>query len=789
MHSPARLIMTPLLLLSAAASLQAQPQRSMTERYSRAEQMLPWNTTRIVFGDQVQPQWYKDGTRFWFRNKTKNGADFLHVDPATGTLRPLFDNARLAAAITAAADTSYDPNKLPFQTFKFLKDGEDERNIEFRAGRKRMNCEIVAYTCAALDTLPSEVPFVLSPDKKWEAFVMRFNVYVRARNGGDTVQLTTDGIDYLSYGLTHHTPQQLLAPRLAPRRPQIRWAPDSRHLLVSRQDERGVLHMPYISYTSQRPLAFSQPYALPGDSIIPVPGIHVLDRVAKTNVKVELPVAVAQLTSGSSADSAWGPNSDKAYVSGVTRASKSAYLWEIDAATGKARLLARDTTKTFVETSPPTDPASWYVTNDGQESFWWSERDGWGHLYRLGADGKVRNQVTTGPWQVGKILRVDEALKQIWFTARGRESDHFVYYQAVYRVGYDGAGLTLLTPEDVYHDVEMAPGGKFFVDRMSRIEKPTETVLRDAATGRIVRPLAKADLSQLAAIGWKPARPFTAKARDGITDLYGVMYLPPGMDTTKQYPIISNIYPGPQVGSVGQWTFKSGGEPFSLAELGFVVVQIDHIGTPGRSKAFHDNYYGNFIDNGLPDHVAVIKQLAAQHAFIDIDKVGIYGHSGGGFASTDAMLRFPDFFKVAVSSSGNHDNRSYNIYWAEKYQGMMKRDTAKKTDNFTDAANKSYAGNLKGKLLLMHGDMDDNVHPAMTVQLIDELTKANKAYDLVWAPNRPHSLTEPYFIRRRWDYFVQHLLGVMPPENYKITPPEGAVAADAQQPPEPDEIP
>ena len=748
---------------------------SMLERYTRAEQLLPWNANRLVVGGTVQPQWYKDGTRFWFRNTTKTGAEFLTVDPTLNVVRPLFDNARLAAAITTAADTSYDPNKLPFQTFRFAKDNEDERNIEFRAGRKRLVCDIVAYTCTAGDTLPSEVPYVLSPDRNWEAYVVKHNVWVRARGGGDSTQLTADGVEFWAYGLGNPTPQQLLAPRLAPRRPSIRWAPNSRHLLVSRQDERGVLHMPYISYTPQRPRALSQPYALPGDSVIPVPGAHILDRVAKTNVKVELPVTVSQLSiTGSLRDSVWAPNSERALVTGITRASKSAYLWSVDAATGKATTLARDTTRTFVEISPPTDPASWHVTADGQDVFWWSERDGWGHLWRMGPDGKVKNQVTSGPWQVGKVVNIDDKLKQLWFTGRGREPDHFIYYQALYRVNFDGTGLTLLTPEDQNHSVEVSPSGKFVVDQMSRIEKPTEVVLRDLATGKIVRTLTKADVSQLAAIGWRPAQPFTAKGRDGTTDLHGVLYLPPNLDANKKYPIISHIYPGPQVGSVGTWDFKSGGEPFSLAELGFVVVQIDHIGTPMRSKAFHDVYYGDFHDNGLPDHVAVLKQLAAARPYIDIEQVGIFGHSGGGFASTDAMLTYPDFFKVAVSGAGNHDNRSYNIYWAEKYQGLLKRDTAAKTDNFTSAANKTYAANLKGHLLLMHGDVDDNVHPANTIQLVDELTKANKNYDLVIAPNRGHGLNEPYFIRRRWDYFVTWLLGRQPPDNYKIVPPEGA---------------
>jgi dipeptidyl aminopeptidase/acylaminoacyl peptidase len=473
-----------------------------------------------------------------------------------------------------------------------------------------------------------------------------------------------------------------------------------------------------------------------------------------------------------------------------------------------------------VEIGPPTfDPVSWYVTKDGSDAFWWSERDGWSHLYRLdgggggavalagapaGAarsgvangeidlssskfrSGMLKNQVTTGEWDVGQIEFVDEANKYVYFTARGREPG-VPYYARLYRVGYDGSGLTLLTPEDAHHDIDFSPNGKYFVDSYSRIEKAPVTVLRAVPDGRVIRKLEDSDVSRLMAAGFKPAQVFSVKARDGVTDLYGVIYLPPKLDSTKKYPIIDHIYPGPQVGSVGQWKFKNGGEPFSLAELGFVVIQLDHLGTPFRSKAFHDNYYGNFGDNGLPDHIAAIKQLASQYKFIDLDRVGIFGHSGGGFASTDAVLRYPDFFKVAVSGSGNHDNRSYNIYWAEKYQGLMNKDTLRKTDNFEGSANKMMAKNLRGHLLLMHGDMDDNVHPANTIQLVDELIKANKSFDLIIAPNRNHGLNEPYFIRRRWDYFVTYLLGATPPDNYLIVRPIDP--AGNPNAPEPDDIP
>ena len=788
--------------------------------YTRAEQLLDWNTTLLVSGDEVRPQWLLDGARFWYRNKTATGAEFMIVDPVKGTRAALFENNRLAAAMSVANDTSYDPSKLPFRTFKFTNDGKNEREIEFTANKRRFLCDIASYRCTVHDTLPSDVPYVLSPDKKWEAFISKYNVYVRPRGGGaDSTQLTTDGVRYWSYGVTDPRPSELQRPQ--PRRPQIRWSPDSKKLIVARNDERNVGQMSYISYTPQRPKVYSQPYALPGDSIVPVPGFHIIDIEAKSNLAVKLTPTPNQLTIvGSARDSAWSPASDKVYVTWITRGSKSAYLASVDAKSGAVHVIARDSTKTYVEIGPPTfDPVSWYVTKDGSDAFWWSERDGWSHLYRLdgggggavalagapaGAarsgvangeidlssskfrSGMLKNQVTTGEWDVGQIAYVDEANKYVYFTARGREPG-VPYYARLYRVGYDGSGLTLLTPEDAHHDIDFSPNGKYFVDSYSRIEKAPVTVLRAVPDGHIVRKLEDSDVSRLMATGFKPAQVFSVKARDGVTDLYGVIYLPPKLDSTKKYPIIDHIYPGPQVGSVGQWKFKNGGEPFSLAELGFVVIQLDHLGTPFRSKAFHDNYYGNFGDNGLPDHIAAIKQLASQYKFIDLDRVGIFGHSGGGFASTDAILRYPDFFKVAVSGAGNHDNRSYNIYWAEKYQGLMNKDTLRKTDNFEGSANKMMAKNLRGHLLLMHGDMDDNVHPANTIQLVDELIKANKTFDLIIAPNRNHGLNEPYFIRRRWDYFVTYLLGATPPDNYLIVRPIDP--AGNPNTPQPDDIP
>jgi len=780
--SVSRLSTAALLAVAAAAPLSAQVS------YARAEQLLNWNTDRLVSGDQVNPQWLKDGNRFWYRNKTSNGAEFVLIDPASNGRRLLFDNVKLAQAMTTASDTAFDGNKLPFQTFRFGNDGDNEGEIEFNAVKRRFVCNITSYRCLVSDTLPSDVPFVKSPDKQLEAFISNHNLWVRnAATKKDSVQLTTDGVQFHSYGITSPRPSQLQRPQ--PVRPQLRWSPDSRRIAVMRMDERGVEHMHYISYTPQRPKHYSQPYALPGDTAVPYPRIHIVDVASKGNVVAKISPRPNQLSLGGSVrDSAWAENSQKLHVSMMTRGAKSAYLAEIDASTGDVRMIARDTGKTFVEISNPQDPATFYVTKDLKDAFWWSERDGWGHIYRFDASGTTaitsdgdggmmqgvgpqpKAQLTSGQWQIGQISYVDETAKHVYATGRGR--DGFLYYPKLYRMNYDGSGLTLVTPEEGHHVINFSPSGKYFVDTYGKVDTPPVSVLRSAATGAVVRKLEEGDISRLKVAGWRPAQIFDVKARDGVTDIYGLIYFPPDIDSTKKYPIISHIYPGPQVGSVGAWNFKNGGEPMALAQLGFIVIQLDHLGTPLRSKVFHDNYYGNFGDNGLPDHITAIKQLGTRYKFIDTERVGIFGHSGGGFASTDAILRYPEFFKVAVSGAGNHDNRSYNIYWAEKYQGLMVKDTIRKTDNFDGSANKGMAKALRGKLMLMHGDMDDNVHPGMTVQVVDELIKANRSFDMVWAPNRNHGLNEPYFIRRRWDYFVEHLLGEKPPENYLIQQPQ-----------------
>jgi dipeptidyl-peptidase 4 len=379
------------------------------------------------------------------------------------------------------------------------------------------------------------------------------------------------------------------------------------------------------------------------------------------------------------------------------------------------------------------------------------------------------------------LLRVDERARVAYFSAVGKEKGRDPYFRHFYRVDLDGRHLQLLTPADADHDVSLSTSGRFFVDSYSRPDVPPIAELRDAG-GKLIATLETADISRLVATGWKPPTPIVVKARDGITDLYGLMYKPTTLDPAKKYPIVNHIYPGPQTGSVGGRSFSPArGDAQALAELGFVIVEIDGMGTPWRSKKFHEAYFGDMADNTLPDQIAGMKELAARYPWIDLDRAGIYGHSGGGFATGAAMFHYPDFFKVGISESGNHDNRVYEDDWAEKWTGLLETKPDG-TSNYDSQANQNFAKNLKGKLLLAHGTMDNNVPPNNTLLVVEALVKANKDFELLMLPNQAHGYgsASDYMTRRRWDFFVRNLLGAEPPHGYELHPP--AKAGSSREP-------
>ena len=407
---------------------------------------------------------------------------------------------------------------------------------------------------------------------------------------------------------------------------------------------------------------------------------------------------------------------------------------------------------------------------------WFSERDDYGNLYLYDlAGGRLKRAVTSGAGDVAQVLAVDPRARTVLFTAVGREPGRDPYFRHLYRASLDGGAPRLLTPEDADHEVALSPDGSRVADAYSRPDVPPVLVLRDASTGRVRDTLFRGDVSRLTAAGWTPPTAFTVKARDGRTDLYGLMYRPSAFDPARRYPVVVNVYPGPQVGSVGSRSFSPArGDARALAELGFVVVQLDALGTPLRSKTFHAAYAADMGDNGIPDQVAAVRQLAARYSWVDSTRVGVWGHSGGGYATAAAMLRFPDFFKAGVSEAGNHDNRLYEDDWGEKWTGLVQQAPGGGT-NYDAQANQLRAGALKGPLLVAYGTADDNVPPDNSLALVDALIAANKDVDVLPMPNRRHGFAgEPYMVRRRWDYFVRYLLGAEPPREYQMGRPGGA---------------
>jgi dipeptidyl aminopeptidase/acylaminoacyl peptidase len=763
----ASLALAATLLLSAPAFAQAPaPPRQLTaDDYARAERFLTYNTTPLVLGAGVRATWLPDG-RFWYRTLGEAGPEFVLVDPVGRTRAPLFDHDRLAAALSTAAGRTYERARLPFQSVELAPDGA---SVSFTIAQRRFTCDVKGTSCTA-EERPAVRAEVLSPDRKRAAFIRDWNLWVRDVATGQEVQLTTDGVKDFGYATDN-------AGWRFSDRPVVKWSPDSRRIATFQQDQREVGEMYLVDTRVGHPRLEAWKYPLPGDKVVTMIHRVVIDVDTRRMVRFKMAPDQHRSTlcddvicGADWVDVQWAPDgSTLAFVS-TSRDHKLAELRVADLETGTVRDVMHELVGTFYESG--NGRANWRYLPASNEVIWFSQRDDWGHLYLYDlATGRLTRQVTTGEGNVTQLLHVDEAKRLLYFAAVGREPGRDPYFRHLYRIGMDGQGLTLLTPEDADHDISLSPHGPFFVDTRATPDTPPVTELRNL-DGEVVLPLERADISKLTATGWQPPMRITVKARDGVTDLHGLLYRPTNLDPARKYPIVNNIYPGPQTGSVGSRQFSaSRGDTQALAELGFVVVQIDGMGTPWRSKRFHEAYYGNMGDNTLPDQVAAMKELASRFPWIDLDRAGIYGHSGGGFATAGAMFRYPEFFKVGVSQAGNHDNRSYEDDWGEKWQGLLENQ-AGGTTNYDNQANQLVAHQLQGKLLMAHGTMDSNVPAINTLLVVDALIKANKDFDLIMFPNRGHGFgSEPYMVRRRWDYFVTHLMGGVPPKGYELKPP------------------
>jgi dipeptidyl aminopeptidase/acylaminoacyl peptidase len=745
----------------------AQQSSSLTAKdYDRAAGFLPFNTQKYVDHSSVRPHWLS-ADKFWYRDLNANGSEFILVNPATGKRSAAFDQQKLAASLSAATGKNYQAEMLPFETLSF---SDDERAIFFNANGKQWKCDLQNYQCTQ-DVSGNKNEYradrneVVSPDGKKSAFIKDFNLWVKDLSTGKETQLTTDGKKNFGYATDNagwkHSDAAIL-----------RWSPDSKKIATFQQDERKVGDMYLVTTNVGHPELKAWKYPLPGDSNV----IMIQRVVINTNTPKVIRLQIAPdfhrstlsddiSNNGTFNDVDWNPNDDELAFVSTSRDHKIEKFRIADANTGAVREVFEETVPTQYESGQGA--INWRYLPNTNEIIWYSERDNWGHLYLYDSKtGKLKNQITKGDFVVTKLLKVDEKKRQLYFLADGKEAGN-PYFTHFYRIDFNGKNLTLLTPETGNHSVTLSPSEKYFIDSYSQPDVPAIIVLRDL-NGKLISTLEKEDVSRLKAIGWQPPKQITVKANDGKTDLYGLMFTPTNPDPNKKYPVIDYIYPGPQGGSVGNWSFvASRGDHQALAELGFVVVLIEGTCNPLRSKSFHDMCYGNMSENTLPDQVAGIKQLAEKYGNLDTGRVGIWGHSGGGFATAAAMFRYPDFFKVGISESGNHDNRNYEDDWGERYIGLLKTG-ANGESNYEPQANQIYAKNLKGKLMLAHGLVDDNVPPSNTLLVVEALEKANKDFDLVIFPNSRHGYgpLSTYMMRRRWDYFVKNLLGAEHPKEY-----------------------
>ncbi|MCX7512588.1 S9 family peptidase [Frateuria hangzhouensis] len=764
-----RLVGALALGLAATGAL-AQGHTLTKDDYARAERFLGYNTAPLVDHAIQHVTWLDDG-HFWYVDHDAKGDHYRVMDVATGKVSDAFDQPRLAAALGKALAKPVRADKLGIREYLIADDGR--LDVQFKG--KHYLCDLKPAQGECVVKEGGREPGVLSPDKSSEAFIRNWNLWLRDVASGKETQLTTDGVENFGYATDNagwkHTDNAILV-----------WSPDSKQIATFQQDQRKTGDMYLIKTKVGHPELIKWKYPLVGDKDVTMIERVIIDVPSKKVVRLKMPADQHRSTlcddvscgpAGGWDDVKWAPDGKTLAFVSTSRDHKHEWFRIADPKTGAVRTVFEEQVPTYYESG--NGQVNWFYLPRTHEAIWFSERTNWGNLYLYDLQtGKLKHAITTGEGNVTEVLKVDPKTRTVWFRGVGRTDGVNPYYQQFFKVSLDGGKPTLLTPEAANHEITLSPEGDAFVDSYSTPTTPPVTVLRDSGDGHTLATVAKADISRLRAAGWVPPTPITVKARDGKTDLYGMMFKPTRFDPHKKYPIVDYIYPGPQTGSVRGRNFLSArGDHQALAELGFIVVAIDGMGTPWRSKAFHDAYFGNIGDNTLPDQVAGLKELAKRYSWIDLDRVGIWGHSGGGNATAGAMFRYPDFFKVGWAESGNHDNRNYEDDWAEKWQGLEVIKDGK--SNYDDQANQNHAANLEGKLMLVHGTLDDNVPPSQTLLVVDALIKANKDFDLLMIPNVHHGYGKDagsYAMRRRWDYFVTHLAGNTPPKGFKITVPK-----------------
>lgn len=804
------------LLFAFAVTAQQTPVTKAN--YALAARFSPKKLGKMIFSTAVDPHWLKNSDKFWYMYETTEGKKWFIVDPVKGEKKELFNNADLAAKITRIVKDPFDAQNLGLDSMRFVRD-ENWIQFEVKSTQDEVKKDTAATSrrgaAGTTATTPAKKVFYfeynlqtgelielpdfkkpkrkpvwanISPDGNTIVFGKQYNIYwmdkanyekaLKNENDSTIVEyaLTTDGIDGYGYyndgnlsgsGMTDDEKEK----EMKKRKPVFAlWSPDSKYFALRRVDNRKVKNLWVInSVANPRPTLETYKYWMPGEKESPIDHLYLFDIANKSNKELNVSQfkdqAVAVWTDPgkiNTRDDDWRPTvwlgtKDKFYFTRTSRDQKRIDVCVAEVATATVKPVVEERFNTYIEINRIG------LVNGGKEFIHWSERDGWAHFYLYDENGKLKNQITSGAFHCEDILGIDESKRVLYFSANGKEAGEDPYYLHAYRINFDGSGLKLLNPGDFDHAMRMNDGNSFFINNYSRVNTVPKSVLYNA-DGKKIMDLETADFSSLFAAGYKFPEIFKAKADDGITDIYGVMYKPFDFDSTQQYPLIEYVYPGPQTEAVNKAFGRGFDRTDRLAQMGFVVITLGNRGGhPARSKWYHNYGYGNLRDYGLADKKAVAEQLADRYHYIDINRVGIHGHSGGGFMSTAAMLVYPDFFKVAVSSAGNHDNSVYNRWWSEQHHGVKEVISDKGDTSFLYSIEKNpdLAKNLKGKLMLSHGDIDNNVHPANTIRMANALIRANKRFDLVILPGQRHGygdMTE-YFFWRQADYFAEHLLG------------------------------
>ena len=796
-----RMFMMALAVMGLMGTSTALKAQERLPEYLQAEKFTQDKLKTMLFSTTVDPHWFQQGNNFWYEYKTSEGTFWYVVNPNTRSQSLLFDRDEMAAQLTEIVQDPFEARQLPIRKLKAKEDGrtftfevQSTRDAKPKKGEKKGKGKEIFYFSYDYPTRKlthlkdkEEEPKRLmwgsiSPDKKTVVYAKDLNLYKMSyedylkakKNEKDStiveIQLTTDGQEDFGYGIPRNVLNTDTLCNGKRRGVYGVWSPDSRHFVMTVSDNRAVKPLWVINVMAQpRPTLETYKYQMPGEKEAPVVHTYLFDMQNNTRKEIKTAAYKDQTISlqykpmeqkqrdMDERVSVWLGDNNRFYL---TRSSRDLYRIDVCSYTiGEDSIVPviKERMNTYQETRPLK------TLSGGKELIQWSERDGWAHLYLYDDKGNLKNRITKGPWHVEDILKVDEKARVIYFTANGRNKDENPYYEHLYRVNADGTGLKQITKGDFFHQSEVDDDARFIVDNYSRINTIPKAVLLDNA-GNKVMDLQESDFSQLFANGYKFPELFTVKAADGVTDLYGVMYKPFNFDSTKVYPIVDYVYPGPQVEAVYYPFTRMSPRTDRLAQAGFIVISVGQRGGhPSRSKWYHNWGYGNMRDYPLADHKYAIEQLANRHSFIDIDKVGIHGHSGGGFMSTAAMCQYPDFFKAAVSCAGNHDNTIYNRWWSETHHGVKEQITEKGDTTFVYkiATNPQIAKNLKGHLLLIHGDIDNNVHPGNTMRVVDALIRAGKRFDMLMLPQQRHGFGDmnEYFYWRLVDYFSEHLKG------------------------------